>query len=329
MTDEFRPTLVLTTGDPTGIGPEMTARILAQSDIRDSADIVVLGDRRVLEMGMTQAGVSLTIDLICSAEDARHDQSAIPMIDLGNMDPAKFVLGAPDPEIGARVGDTLKAAVDIAARGPCPWHLFCALAQEGNVRRRLALQGRASAFCAFAEFQRRVPRNERAGRAMDEPRHLSCQPARGARSDYPPQRISEALHLTDTMLRRAGIAAPRIAVAALNPHKWRRAGCFGTEEIDIIRPAGRGRAGRGYLLRWPISVRYGLYGGVCRGIWIQGGWLCIMNQGQIAIKLREVFFFQQGRNGDIRPAHYSLQTPAHGTAHDIVGQKYRRYRAHS
>ena len=46
-------------GDCTGIGPEQTARILADGRLADVARLVVVGDARVLEMGMAHAGVKL------------------------------------------------------------------------------------------------------------------------------------------------------------------------------------------------------------------------------------------------------------------------------
>ena len=48
-------------------------------------------------------------------------------------------------------------------------------------------------------------------------------------------RIRDAVHLIDSTLKSSGIAVPRIAVAALNPHAGDN-GNFGTEEIDILIP---------------------------------------------------------------------------------------------
>ena len=55
--------------------------------------------------------------------------------------------------------------------------------------------------------------------------------------------IHDAIGLTWTMMRQAGIEGPRIAVAALNPHGGEN-GLFGSEEIEIIRPAVEAMAGQ-------------------------------------------------------------------------------------
>ena len=54
------PVLGLMLGDATGIGPEQCARILADGRIADTARMLVVGDARVLEQGMRDAGVRLT-----------------------------------------------------------------------------------------------------------------------------------------------------------------------------------------------------------------------------------------------------------------------------
>ena len=47
MTRE-KPILALVPGDPTGIGPELTAKVLASGQLRDVADFLVVGDRHVM-----------------------------------------------------------------------------------------------------------------------------------------------------------------------------------------------------------------------------------------------------------------------------------------
>ena len=52
-----------------------------------------------------------------------------------------------------------------------------------------------------------------------------------------PERITSAVRLADATLKANGVARPRIAVAALNPHSG-EGGLFGDEEERVIRPAG-------------------------------------------------------------------------------------------
>lgn len=312
MTDEFRPTLLLTTGDPTGIGPEITARLLAQSDIRDAADIIVLGDRRILELGMNQAGVSFEIDLITAPADADHTAAAIPMIDLANMDPDEITLGRPDPAVGARVGETLKTAVDMARNGQVHGICFAPLHKKAMFDGGWRFNDEHQLFAHLLGFNgvfREM--NVLDGQWMSRvTSHLSLREALDLITH---DRICSALRLTDTVLRRAGIEAPRIAVAALNPHGG-EGGLFGTEEIEIIRPAVEAAQAEGIDCDGPFpsdTVYLKAFAGEYDSVVAM-----YHDQGQIATKLRG---FNKGVTVTAGlPIVFT--TPAHGTAHDIVGQ---------
>ena len=84
----MRPIIALAMGDPAGISPELTARLLALDDVAARARIVVIGDRRVLDDGARVAGVKL--DLVTASPDAdlSKEEQAPVFIDLGHLDPA-------------------------------------------------------------------------------------------------------------------------------------------------------------------------------------------------------------------------------------------------
>jgi 4-hydroxythreonine-4-phosphate dehydrogenase len=63
MSVDELPILAVFPGDCTGIGPEQTARILSDDRLEGVARILLMGDRRVIDLGMKQAGVSFEIDL--------------------------------------------------------------------------------------------------------------------------------------------------------------------------------------------------------------------------------------------------------------------------
>ena len=46
-----RPVIALAMGDPAGISPELTAKLLTLADIREAAHIITIGDRRILDEG--------------------------------------------------------------------------------------------------------------------------------------------------------------------------------------------------------------------------------------------------------------------------------------
>ena len=50
MTDA-KPRIALIPGDPSGIGPELIAKLLHEKGVPDAADIVLIGDEHIWQQG--------------------------------------------------------------------------------------------------------------------------------------------------------------------------------------------------------------------------------------------------------------------------------------
>jgi len=137
-------------------------------------------------------------------------------------------------------------------------------------------------------------------------------PLKDAASVLSRDRIVAAARLIHRSLQASGIAAPKVAVAAFNPHGGDGGTC-GREEIDIIAPAVAQLNDEGFPVVGPypadtifLKARDGEFQAVVT---------MYHDQGQIAIKLMG---FSQGvtvQGGLPIP----ITTPAHGTAYDIAG----------
>src|SRR5262245_65690094 len=112
-----KPVIGLMLGDVTGIGPEISARLLASGVPEKVAHVVVIGDRRALDLGIRNAGVKLAYRTVQSIEDIRWPAEQLPLLDLGNVDPARFPQGVSSAESGKLTGDTLKFMIDFALAG--------------------------------------------------------------------------------------------------------------------------------------------------------------------------------------------------------------------
>ena len=105
-------------GDMTGIGPEIAAKVLASGKLRDVAHIVVIGDARVLELGIRDAGVALPYSTYEASTGCDFPRDDIALVDLGNIDPARFRRAREvSPDSGRVTGDTLKHMIDLALAG--------------------------------------------------------------------------------------------------------------------------------------------------------------------------------------------------------------------
>jgi 4-hydroxythreonine-4-phosphate dehydrogenase len=306
------PLLGFIPGDPTGIGPEQCARVLADRRLADAARLLVIGDARVLERGARQAGVVLALRRVARPEDADFPGPAVPILDLANYDPAAIAQGQISADSGRITGETLKHGIDLALAGRLDGITFAPLNKAAlhaggwkfnDEHQMFANLTRHSGF--FSEM------NVLDGLWMS--RATSHVSLRVAIDQLDAKRIDDALTLADRTMRGAGFERPRIAVCALNPHAGEN-GLFGREEIDIIAPAVAKAAGRGIACRGPYpsdTVFIKAFAGEFDGVLSM-----YHDQGQIATKLKG---FNRGVTvtAGLKTV---FTTPAHGTAFDIVGQ---------
>ena len=306
------PVIALTPGDCTGIGPEMTARILADRRMAGIGRMLVVGDRRALDLGMRQAGVAFDYRLYADAANIDWSHDTIPLIDLGNTDPALYPPGVASAESGRVTGETLARAIDFAKAGAVDAISFAPLNKRAmfdggwkfpDEHKMFAhLLGHTTYFSEMnvldGQWMSRVTSHVSLRQAVEQ----VTRPA-----------IEAAIVLATRMMEKAGIKAPRLAVAALNPHGG-EGGLFGMEEIEIIRPAVEAMAATGILCEGPfpsdtvyIKAFAGHYDGVLS---------MYHDQGQIATKMRG-FNRAVTVTGGLDTV---FTTPAHGTAFDIVGK---------
>jgi 4-hydroxythreonine-4-phosphate dehydrogenase len=312
MTAAITPRIALVLGDPTGIGPEICARVLHDQRMADTARLVVVGDARMLEQGARDAAVTLDFERTTAERLDQVAPNKVPLIDLGNMDPAALPRGQASAEAGRLTGDTLVQALRLSRQGVVDAVSFAPLNKramfDGGYRFADEHQMFAHELGHRGYFSEM---NVLDGQWMS--RVTGHQALREAVNNVTPDRIADAIRLADAMMRRSGIEKPRIAVAALNPHGGEN-GLFGTEEIDFIRPTVERVAATGIDCRGPFpsdTVYLKAFNGEYDGVVSM-----YHDQGQIATKLRG---FNRGVTvtGGLSTV---LTTPSHGTAYDIVGR---------
>ena len=306
-----RPVIALAMGDPAGISPELAAKVLVLPEIRQAADFIVIGDRRVLEEGAAIAGVSLDVASVAPAEIA-SGSARNGLLDLRNLDPATI-----QRRVAARAGGTFAL-------------------ENFRTALRLAADGIAQAVC-FTPFNKKAMRlarpsyDDEIGFVLEvlgikvpasefniledlwNARVTSHVPLSGVAPLVTRASVLRAIHLTHASLRAAGVAGPRLLVAGLNPHAG-DGGNFGREEIDEITPAVERAQAEGLNVDGPfpadtVFVR-ARNGGADAVVTMYH------DQGQIAMKLMG---FDRGVTL-MGGFPFPICTPAHGTAYEIAGQ---------
>jgi 4-hydroxythreonine-4-phosphate dehydrogenase len=309
---EELPVIGLIPGDCTGIGPEQTARILADGNLTEVARLVVIGDARVLEMGMSHAGVKLNVKRVASPAQATWENGVVPLVDLGNIDPSRFPLGKANAESGRLTGDTLARAIEFAKAGELDAITFAPLNKRAMFDGGWKFPDEHKMFAHLLGHESYFSEmNVLDGQWMS--RVTGHQSLREALDGITPASITDAIELADRMMRKAGIERPRIAIAALNPHAG-EGGLFGRDEIEMIRPTVEAAAKSGIACTGPFpadTVYIRAFAGEFDSVVAM-----YHDQGQIATKLR-------GFNRGVTVTaglDTVFTTPSHGTAFDIVGK---------
>ena len=318
MNMQALPVVALTLGDPAGIGPELIARLLARSDATANANIVLVGDRWLWEDGQRIAGVSVATDEVTALAEMRSRTSTArpAFLAVQSIDPALVQRGRAAAPAGRAVLKVLDQCMDATLAGEVDAICFAPLNKQamkiGGMQHEDELHhfadhlGVTGYFCEFntlgelwtSRISSHVPLKDVAG-------YLSVE------------RVEQAAELIYRSLLANGVAEPKVAIAAFNPHGG-DGGVCGREEVEIIEPAVRALQARS----WPTeSPFHGPFPADTIFLKAQAGeYQAIVtmyhDQGQIAIKL---LGFSRGvtvQGGLPIP----ITTPAHGTAYDIAGQ---------
>jgi len=228
------PILGITMGDPAGIGPEISAKALADPLVREAARPIVIGDARVVAAAARLSHLDLTVHPVARVAEALWAPGAIEVLDLGNVHPETFAFGRVSAMCGRAAyeyierGVTLALAeeIDAIVTGPINKEALAAagVTHSGHTEILANLTGtRAYAMLLMGRELRVI--------------HVTTHVALRRVPDLVTrERVLRTIRLGDEAMRRLGIAAPRLAVCGLNPHAG-EGGLFGDEEQVAIQPA--------------------------------------------------------------------------------------------
>ncbi|TNF19020.1 MAG: 4-hydroxythreonine-4-phosphate dehydrogenase [Rhodobacteraceae bacterium] len=303
--------VALALGDAAGIGPELAARVLADASA-NVGDLVVFGDRRVLEMGAAHAGVDIDLPQVTPQALSGVCPEGSFLVDLENCDPTRILIGEASEPAGRASLQNFAAALLAGKAGLADVVGFTPF-------NKFAMRMARADYVDEIGFIDRTIGATRSGRefnVLDEvwnARVTSHIPLRDVADALSAERIFDSLRLTDEVMRAAGIDRPRIGVAALNPHAGDGRN-FGDEDEDIIRPAVE-RAQKAQLAVTGPVPSDTVFVRAVRGEF-DAVLTMFHDQGQIAMKL---LGFDRGVTL-IAGYPFPIVTPAHGTAYDIAGQ---------
>ena len=300
--------IALLLGDPSGIGPELVTKLLSE-EITDKANIIVIGEKNILENGTKISGKKINLKFVEDFNEINFEHGDKFFLDISNGKNHDYKLSECSKESGESVLSALNLALSLAKENKIQAINFgpfnkTSLKLGGNkysdelhlMAEKLEVK---NFFCEFNVIDN-----------FWTARVTSHIPIREVTEHVKKENILKPIKLINEAMKLNGIKTPRVAVQALNPHAE-----FGTEEKEEIIPAIEEAKKIGIDADGPLP---------CDTSFITAyknkNHDCIVGMYHDALQSGlKAFGFDKGvtvQGGLPVP----ITTPAHGTAFDIAGK---------
>lgn len=309
-----KPIVAITMGDPAGIGPEVILKSLADPIIKKVSQPLILGDWGVLQR--THGGKKSYPKLVCWQQGQAllpmlNESRAVVVCPLSSLDARESRYGIPSRAgghgafryiwVAAKLA--LSKLADAVATAPISKSILIDAGYDYPGHTELLAELSRTPECRMMLIGARL-------RVVPVTGHIPF--AKVARR-LTRQNIQATVELTHANLKNLfGIAKPRIAVAALNPHGGEE-GIFGREEIEVIAPAVKSAQRKGMAVRGPLPAD-SLFHHAAQGAY--DAVVCMYHdQALIPLKLHHFF----GGVALTLGLPFIRTSVDHGTAYDIAG----------
>ena len=301
--------IAIATGDPAGIGPEISIKAALDPAVRNACEPIVVSDPGVVERHAEACGIKLELRVVSAVADADWSDHRLNVLACAQPDAVSLGLGRSSAVSGRAALAFASTAIKAALAGDVD-----AVVAAPQNETAIALAG--IAFDGYPSFVARAT-----GTDADDVYLMLCfgdskivhatlhRSVRDAIAMITHEKVFRVIQAADRALRRLGTAAPKLAVGGLNPHAG-EGGLFGREEIDIIKPAIDAAAALGIAATGPFGADTMFQ---MRGV--DAFIVMLHDQGHIAAKLL----------APNATAALTIGSPilfasvAHGSAHDIAG----------
>jgi 4-hydroxythreonine-4-phosphate dehydrogenase len=305
--------LLLTMGDPTGVGPELIIKTLLSGDLtRSDRPIEIVGDINVLTHAarifdchtLPEQQSSDCFKLNCNGQ-------TLLVHNLSNLTAEDLIYGQPNRACGVAMADYIDYAIDCCLSGRAIGIVTCPI-------NKAAINAAGCHFPGHTELLAQRCGSDKVVMMLAGDKLKVCLVTTHLAYRDVPQTLSEkeileTIRITDHAFKtQFGYPKPRLAVLALNPHAGEN-GLFGDEEQRIIAPAIAAAQAEGIDATGPYSADTLFYFAA------QGHYdavICMYHdQGLIPLKL---LHFQDGVNVTLGLPLIRTSVD-HGTAYDLAG----------
>jgi 4-hydroxythreonine-4-phosphate dehydrogenase len=226
------PTIAVTSGDPGGIGPEITAHLFSHF-APTSSRAIIIGSPDVFDPWRSRFGFDAPV--VKSVDDlaGQTQNSPVVILDTGVRDP--WAAGVENAGAGTHAGRAIEVACELAENLSVQGIVTAPISKKSLNLANFDYPGHTEMLARYLMSPRcQMMMVYQSLRVVPMTRHL---PLRDVADHIDAELIETCVRETVVGLRGTfGIEKPRVACAALNPHGG-DGGVIGSEEIDVIAPA--------------------------------------------------------------------------------------------
>ena len=318
-----KPIVSISTGDPAGIGPEITLKALQRPEVYDRCRPMVVGEASVLRDALSfLPSCKLEIHSIHSVEEARFTYGCVDVYDLGLMKEGSWTYGVVSPECGHAAFEAVRENIALALAGKVDATVTAPINKEAIHAAGHHFSGHTEIYAHYTDTKNyAMLLADDSLRVIHVSTHVSlreaCDRAKKAR-------VMDCIALLGDACKRFGIEHPHLAVAGLNPHSGEN-GLFGREEIEEIIPAIEASRAAGYDVEGPVPPDT-VFAKAVQGKF-DGCVAMYHDQGHIPFKLVGFKWNNEKQKMDsVKGVNITLGLPIirtsvdHGTAFEIAGR---------
>jgi 4-hydroxythreonine-4-phosphate dehydrogenase len=248
-----KPRIGITMGDPAGVGPEVIVKALQHDEVWEQCIPIVIGDEGQLRRAADFLQAPIAIVPVSSPAEVPTSKKGVFVLQTGHVSP-DLPLGKVSPEAGEAAYQYIVRAVELAQAGAIDAICTAPLNKE-------ALNSAGHQFPGHTELLGHLTGRKDFAMVLMGPdlrvAHVSTHVGlKKAIELVKQEREEKVIAIGAELLRRAGIAEPRIAVCGVNPHAGEH-GLFGEgeEEREIV-PAIAHMQEQGYNVSgpWPADT---------------------------------------------------------------------------
>jgi 4-hydroxythreonine-4-phosphate dehydrogenase len=245
------PTIAITMGDPSGIGPEVIMKALAHPESRALCRPLVIGDAVRLREAGTLVAANLRVNSLTRPDQAAYRSDEVDCIDL-KLIPAGHPFGQMSPLSGEAAFRYIERAVGLVEAGAADAICTAPLSKE-------ALHAAGHKYPGHTELLAHLTGTPEVSMMLVSPKlkvihvttHIGLLDAIARIEPGLVERVITRAH--DTLVK-AGNPNPRIGVCAINPHAGEN-GLFGHgEEATKITPAVVACQAKGWRVEGPLPA---------------------------------------------------------------------------